>query len=257
MEPDGCIRRRAGTITDDTLQAIAVAESLIACRGFSAFDLAHRLLSGFRAHPEYYGPTSTQVFRLIEQGVPPQSAARTVHDESAGSRTNGPVMRGPPIGIVYSGRMVEEVSLASARITHFDPVAGASSGFVNRLVSELCRERTKEEAYLAALSGCRDAEVLALIGTWRDRSPIASLDALELAHAAIAVFMSTNSFSSAIERAVNLGGDSDTVGAVTGSLAGACYGFSAIPRPWIAAIAERARLITLADGLSRIATVRR
>lgn len=35
----------------------------------------------------------------------------------------------------------------------------------------------------------------------------------------------TNSYKEAILKAINLGGDADTVGAVTGMLAGAYYGF--------------------------------
>ncbi len=253
MEPDGRCRRPAGAVTDDTLQAVAVAESLITCRGFSGPDLAVRLLEGFRAHPEYYGPTSTRVFSLIETGVDPATAARLVHEERGASRTNGPVMRGPPIGIVYAGRTVEEVSMAAARLTHYDPVAGAASGFVNRMASELCRGRSREIAYRAALAGCREPETLAVLGSWRTHPSVPSLDALALAHAAIAVVMTTTTFAGAVEAAVNMGGDSDTLGAVTGALAGAAYGAGTIPRTWLAPLELRPRLVAIADGLARIA----
>lgn len=252
MEPGGRLPRRAGTVTDDTLQALAVAESLITCRGFSAPDLAFRLLAGYRAHPEYYGPTSSRVFDLIEAGVDPATAARRVHEEWGASRTNGPVMRGPPIGIVYSGRDVEEVSMATARLTHHDPVAGAASGFVNRMVSELCRGRSVNTAYLAAVSGCREPETLEVLGTWRAHQVVPSLDALEVAHAAIAIVMTTTSFPGALEAAVNMGGDSDTLGAVAGALAGAAYGAGAIPGDWLAPLELQPRLVRLADELARI-----
>lgn len=253
MEPDGRFLRAAGAVTDDTLQAIAVAESLVTCRGFSGPDLAVRFLAGFRAHPEYYGPTSTRVFSLVEAGVAPETAARLVHEESGTSRTNGPVMRGPPIGVVYAGRVVEEVSMAAARLTHYDPVAGAASGFVNRVASELCRGRDRETAYLAAVADCREPETLAVLGAWRTRPPVPSLDALGLAHAAVTVFMTTTSFAGAVEAAVNMGGDSDTLGAVAGALAGAAYGAGSIPRKWLVPLELKGRLVALADGLSRIA----
>ncbi len=240
-------------MTDDTLQTIAVAESLITCRGFSGPDLAGRLLAGYHAHPEYYGPTSSAVFSLIEAGVPPHEAARRVHEQQHGSRTNGPVMRGPPIGIVYTGRMVEEVSMAAARLTHHEPVAGAASGFVNRMVSELCRGRSRTAAFAAALSGCAEPEVIEVLGDWRSRSPAASLDSLELAHAAITVAMTSTSFVGAVEQAVNMGGDSDTLGAVVGAITGAEYGPEAIPAAWLAPLAERRQLLGLAAGLVRIA----
>jgi len=253
MEPGGRCPRAAGAVTDDTLQTVAVAESLITCRGFSGYDLAVRLLAGFRAHPEYYGPTSTRVFSLVEAGVDPAAAARRVHEERGSSRTNGPVMRGAPVGIVYAGRAVEEVSVAAARLTHYDPVAGAASGFVNRMASELCRGRSKEAAYVAALDDCREPETLAVLGSWRTHPVVPSLDALELAHAAVALVMTTATFAGAVEAAVNMGGDSDTLGAVTGALAGAAYGTGAIPGEWLTPLELRSRLVELADGLARIA----
>ncbi len=43
----------------------------------------------------------------------------------------------------------------------------------------------------------------------------------------------TNSFKEAIIGAINLGGDTDTIGALTGALAGIIYGFHSIPKYWI------------------------
>lgn len=42
----------------------------------------------------------------------------------------------------------------------------------------------------------------------------------------------TNNFEDALILAVNLAGDADTVGAVTGQIAGAKYGLEAIPQRW-------------------------
>lgn len=253
MEPGGRSARRSGAVTDDTLQAIAVAESLIATRGFSGPDMVARFQAGFRAHPEYYGPTSSTVFTLIETGMPIQRAVRLAHERCGRSRTNGPVMRGAPIGIVFANRMVEEVSVAAAKLTHHDPVAGASSGFVNRLVSELCRGHTRLEAYGAALSGCRNPEVANRLGEWRTHPVSASLDALLLSHAAVSITMTSRSFREAVERAINTVGDTDTLGAVVGALAGAEYGVQAIPQEWLAPLENKRTMFELARGLTRLA----
>ena len=45
--------------------------------------------------------------------------------------------------------------------------------------------------------------------------------------------LNTNSYRDAVLKAVNLGDDTDTTGAVTGGLAGIIYGFDEIPRDWI------------------------
>ncbi len=59
----------------------------------------------------------------------------------------------------------------------------------------------------------------------------------------------TDSFEEALILAVNLGHDADTVGAVTGQIAGAFYGASAIPARWLAPLAWRERIEHLADRL--------
>ena len=50
--------------------------------------------------------------------------------------------------------------------------------------------------------------------------------------AAIWCLMTTNSYKEAVLKAVNLGDDTDTVAAITGGLAGALYGYDAIPQEW-------------------------
>lgn len=49
----------------------------------------------------------------------------------------------------------------------------------------------------------------------------------------------TDSFEEAVLKAVNLGGDTDTIGAITGTLAGAHYQLEGIPEKWIQQLANR------------------
>lgn len=55
------------------------------------------------------------------------------------------------------------------------------------------------------------------------------VDSLE---AAIYCLLNTDSYTECVLRAVNLGSDTDTVGAIVGGLAGALYGYEAIPERW-------------------------
>jgi ADP-ribosyl-[dinitrogen reductase] hydrolase len=55
--------------------------------------------------------------------------------------------------------------------------------------------------------------------------------------AALWAFHCSDSFREGAMRAVNLGDDTDTTGAIYGQLAGAYYGVSAIPRNWIERLA--------------------
>lgn len=52
-------------------------------------------------------------------------------------------------------------------------------------------------------------------------------------NASIWCFVTNNSFESSILCAVNLGNDTDTIGAITGSLSGIFYGYDSIPKEWI------------------------
>lgn len=234
MEQSPAPGRKRGMVTDDTAQALAVAESLAVCRGYSPDDLMGRLIAGYQRHPGLYGPTSGRVFELVIDGVPLKEAARAAHVLAGSSRSNGSVMRGPPIGIFYSGPMVEACSEACSALTHYDPLCGSCSAFINRMVSDLCRGVSRWRAYERALARCSDEEVAERLGEFHRHEPLPELDALLATHAAIRVYMEEDGFERVVIRAVNLGGDADTVGAIAGALAGAEYGIGAIPPRWMA-----------------------
>jgi ADP-ribosylglycohydrolase len=245
--------RAGGMYTDDTLQALALARSLVVSHGFSPEDCMVRLLEGYLRYPEFYGPTSSAVFSLVLGGMAPGIAAEQVHLRMGGSRSNGSVMRGPPLGAFSSSPFLEEVSLACSRLTHWDPVAGACSAFVNRMVSDLARGSSREDAFRHACSTCRIPEVSEFLLGFRDHPPDPSLDALLATHCALTVFMGAGSFADAVVTAVNLGGDADTVGAITGSLAGAYWGATAIPPLWRVRLRDHDHIIDLAGDLFRAA----
>ena len=65
------------------------------------------------------------------------------------------------------------------------------------------------------------------------------VDTLE---AVIWTFFSTDEYQKAILKAINLGGDTDTIAAIVGGIAGIYYGFNAIPNRWIQNIARKEEL---------------
>lgn len=56
-------------------------------------------------------------------------------------------------------------------------------------------------------------------------------------------------FREAVLRAVNLGDDADTTGAVCGQLAGACWGESGIPQEWLEGLARKEMIEEAMSGL--------
>ena len=76
----------------------------------------------------------------------------------------------------------------------------------------------------------RDLEAFASLPEGSIRSSGYVVDALE---AAVWSLVNADSFETALLKAVNLGDDTDTVGAIAGGLAGLYYGYDAIPEDWL------------------------
>jgi hypothetical protein len=73
---------------------------------------------------------------------------------------------------------------------------------------------------------------------------------LHTLEASIWCLMTTNSYQEAVLRAVNLGFDTDTTGAVTGGLAALLYGYENIPENWLRQIARFDDIENLVERLS-------
>ena len=94
-------------------------------------------------------------------------------------------------------------------------------------------------------------------GSFRTRQPpqiAGSGYVVRSLEAALWAFQQTDDFQSAVLRAVNLGDDADSTGAVCGQLAGACYGVEGIPAELLTGLAKQelidnafARLLKTAD----------
>ncbi len=108
--------------------------------------------------------------------------------------------------------------------------SGLDQGFA------LYEEKGTEEAELAFYSRLRDLNALSLLPGEEISSSGYVVHTLE---AAVWSLITTTSFEEALLRAVNLGYDTDTVGAVCGGLAGLYYGYDAIPSPWLGEIKRR------------------
>lgn len=73
---------------------------------------------------------------------------------------------------------------------------------------------------------------------------------LHTLEASIWCLLTTSNYREAVLKAVNLGLDTDTTGAVTGGLAGLYYGFKNIPEEWIIKLARKKDIDDLADRMA-------
>ena len=65
-------------------------------------------------------------------------------------------------------------------------------------------------------------------------------------------FFRYNSWEQGVLRVVNLGGNSDTAGAIYGALAGVFYGYEAIPKKWVEEIQNAALIQEVTDAFAQL-----
>jgi ADP-ribosyl-[dinitrogen reductase] hydrolase len=232
-------RLPAGTFTDDTEMALALAESLLARCPLDPGDLAERFATWYRAGPADVGIHLGEVLRRIARGEAWAGAAEAVqaqHPESAG---NGSVMRCWPVALAYLDdlpALLAESRLQS-RVTHPHPECVAGGALVNAIIYFLLHDALPQEAVAQALDVVHDLPP----GLLQAVKAAPGLSRSELTNSgwvrhtmesAIWGLLTTHSFEEAVIQVVNLGNDADTAGAVVGALAGAAYGLDAVPRRW-------------------------
>ncbi len=66
------------------------------------------------------------------------------------------------------------------------------------------------------------------------------------------VLLNAKDYKESIIGAINLGDDTDTIGAITGSMAGIIYGYDTIPKDWIEKLAKRDYLENLCNDFERV-----
>ncbi len=87
-----------------------------------------------------------------------------------------------------------------------------------------------------------------------DKEIFSSGYVLHTLEASIWCLLTTDNYKTATLKAVNLGEDTDTTGAVTGGLAGLLYGFDTIPKSWLQKLARKGDIEDLADRLRDFAS---
>jgi ADP-ribosyl-[dinitrogen reductase] hydrolase len=231
-------RLPAGSFTDDTEMALALAESLLARRPLDGADLAHRFVSWYRHNPPDVGIQTAQVLNRIARGESWQTAEQCTLANRPDSAGNGSLMRCWPAALAWWNdrpQLVRDSQLQS-RLTHPQPECVAGCTFVNCMIAELVNGTAPRQAFESAQQsvslpdGMRQA---ALNAATRRREELPNTGWVRhTLESTVWGLLTTSSFEEALVQVVNLGGDADTAGAVTGALAGAAYGFEAIPLAW-------------------------
>jgi ADP-ribosyl-[dinitrogen reductase] hydrolase len=255
----GWLRLAPGEWTDDTQMALCVAESLLERRVFDPDDIARRFVAWMKSQPPDIGLHTGRVLDLIDRGVPWEEASHQVQELNPENAPNGSLMRCAPLALYFYRHADYAASLSPvlSRITHAHPDCEWACAFLNVAIALLINGVSRAEAIDAATAACDRASEALRERITRAMEPDCDISpggyVLDTLEVALWAFLHSASFESALLMAVNRGADADTVGAVTGALAGACYGFSGIPEHWLAPLKARELLVEDADRLLELA----
>lgn len=250
-------RKGAGTYTDDTQMMVATAKSLIEKEGVDPDHLSKCFLKHFDSS-RGYGRGTTRVFEKWKNGVSVDSAAGQIFD--GGSFGNGGAMRIAPVGISFAGRpeeLIDALEVATG-ITHAHPLGLGSAYLQAFLVGEAyCRDSIVGNEAVELVDEAIDhlpdrwnegdllsrkiASVKELLT--RTGEPVEAQKVTETLGCTSKAFESVpssiyaavangDSFEEALVYSVGLGGDTDTIGAMTGAISGALHGVGAVPDRW-------------------------
>ena len=261
MVGDGTWNQPAGTITDDTEQALCIARSLVEHQAFDPADIAERFVAWYDSGPFDIGRMTMRSLSRLKHGDEWDEAGQHVWEQSREGQNagNGSVMRCPPLAIPYATdwNRLAEVSRQSSQITHADPRCTDGCAILNLTVAGLLDDADTplQDALDYVGTDVPDELLTALRPLARGDSP----DTLETSgyvvhslQTALHDGLVADSAEDAIVTAVNRGGDTDTIGAIAGAVAGARFGASQLPDRWLGAIDEVNELEGLATHLTNV-----
>jgi len=254
MYGNGTHGQPAGTVTDDTDLAVALARSLAETGGFDAADAADRYVAWYESGPFDVGMATAEALRELRDGTDPADAGRVVWERRPEGQNagNGSLMRCAPLALAISDDAARaEAAAADSRLTHADPRCVEGCVAFLTVLDRLLDGADAERALDAGLSTAADRDAprelrTALANVTDEQAAQLETSGYVLHTLETALYDATAApdAEEAVVSAVSRGGDTDTLGAVCGAVAGARFGAEAIPDRWL-------------DVVDRTETVRR
>jgi ADP-ribosylglycohydrolase len=220
------------------------------------FDIGQRTLLAFN-----------ELLKILERGDL-KSLEYLHYEASVHSNGNGALMRILPMHFYLQGKPInahfDEIWHVSA-LTHPHIRSALAGYFYLNMLDLLQRGNPVDVAYVqnvqqtkwfmnSILADDTEFEAFARILS----GDLASLPEAEIKTSAYVIdtleasfwcLLNTSSYEEAVLKAVNLGHDTDTTGAVTGGMAGILYGMDAIPKEWVAVLPKREVIDATCDRL--------
>jgi ADP-ribosylglycohydrolase len=259
-------RLAAGSVTDDTEQALLLADALLTGSGhIDSDDLARRLVAWAerareRGSLDLLGPSSSAAVAALVAGGP-------VDEVGLAGATNGAAMRITPVGLIIPSDDLDalvDLVVEASRVTHHTGVAIAGAAAIAAAISGGIDGASVSEATTlgirAAYLGQRRGEWVAGAAvarriTWAiglvdaDDHERSVRDVVELVGTSLATQESVPAAFAVLAlhpddpwqtclTAASLGGDSDTIAGMAGAIAGACHGMGGWPPDAVRTVRE-------------------
>ncbi|OUN62041.1 MULTISPECIES: ADP-ribosylglycohydrolase family protein [unclassified Butyricimonas] len=264
----------AGTWSDDSSLSLCLAESL--CKGYDLSDIANNfvkwMFEGFwTPFNKAFDIGKTTYFAVVNlrNGVSPYLAGMDRERDNG----NGSLMRILPL-VPYilnvepeeRYKIIGEVS----SLTHRHPRSILACIVLCDFAIQYINQQSCEKAYQTMQQTLlqllkremfieEDVPFKRLVGlSYNEFKAIELKDirstgyVIDTLEASLWCIFNTSNFKDAVLKAVNLGDDTDTVGAITGGLAGIIYGNDSIPSEWINVLARKDDIIELANRLDSV-----
>ncbi|MEA5425188.1 ADP-ribosylglycohydrolase family protein [Arcicella lustrica] len=272
MREYGTHHQPAGTWSDDSSMSFCLAEQLI--EGYDIELLAKRLCKWYEFN--YWsstgamfdiGVSTRNAIDKILKGVSPYQSGEC-DDYSNG---NGSLMRILPLAFYLKNKPIDQrfaVVREVSSITHAHIRTIIGCFFAVEFVINLIKEENKFKAYHETQNTVRDYLHLIQIKNaeielynrilFDDISELSQDEIfssgyiLHTLEASLWAFLTTDNFHDAVLKGINLGDDTDTIGSVTGGMAGLYYGFDQIPSEWINQLARKDDIFELVNRFSRL-----
>lgn len=241
----------AGTWSDDTSMSLCALESL--SKGILDYNDIMRNFckwyydEDFTADGEVFDIGSTcvsAIYNYSDLGMSVNKCGMT----SERSNGNGSLMRIHPFVLyafyngINNGDFVRMIVDASS-LTHAHSISTDGCIIYAYVLRALLENPSRESIYNGLNAASYDVyhhpdthykRILEQDISKMDKDNIKSTGyVVSSLEAAIWCLLTTNSYKECVLQAVNLGGDTDTIAAIAGSLAGALYGFDSIPTEWL------------------------
>lgn len=254
MGSGGVYNMPVGTWSDETSLTLATMDSIIKCKSISYVDMADRFCS-FLNGADYTSvgsvfdieeTTKKALLKYLSSKENPILCGGTdILDDD-----NGSLMRMLPIALYcYYNRLkdreIYETVKAASSITHADSVSVMGCFIYVYYLLFLLNGKDKYASYnmikFFDYSMFFDDDTISfynrLLKTNISKIRVSDLKSdsyiVYTLESVFWIILNCNSFPESIVGAINLGGDTDTIGALAGSIAGILYGCDSIPKNWI------------------------